>query len=656
MLQVSTDYDECDQLYFDELSKERIVDIYRREAAEGVVVSVGGQIPNNLAMPLHRAGVKILGTTPEMIDCAEDRFKFSALMDSLGIQQPAWKELADTDSALAFAKTVGYPVLVRPSYVLSGAAMSVAYNDEALLRVLSVAADVSADHPVVITKFVDGANEIEMDAVAQDGIVVAAAMHEHVENAGVHSGDATLVLPPQSISAYTAHRVNEATKMIAKALNITGPFNMQFLSKGKDVSIIECNLRASRSVPFVSKTMGVDFIEAAAKCMVGEDVSGMDLPQLGQTGRPKGYVGVKSPMFSFTRLRGADPVLGVEMASTGEVACFGANAHEAFLKALISTGFKVPEKNILLSVQDNLRDEVIHAAYQLHRSGYNLYATKATYDFLQACHVPCHLLHFPNQPGMCVRAFERVLALVGGCVCVGGATCIHACMHAWTLTHPFFHPPITTTMTTEKHPNVLEYLRDGKIDLVINLPTPASKQVENNYLMRRTAVDYGVPLLTNIHLVKLFSEAIAKYKKGELVGLTVRFLPKSLPACLPACLPAGAVFVWGWRMGALFGMHGCGVDRNLTNTKTPNAPTHSRRTCSTTTTRRSPRRPGPRPPSSTRPQASRAQSGAVDTFLVGVLFYYLGGRGGGRVRVEWMAKGRRAGHAHERARRRVDCT
>lgn len=291
--QVSTDYDECDQLYFDELTKERIVDIYRREAAEGVVVSVGGQIPNNLAMPLHKAGVKILGTTPEMIDCAEDRFKFSALMDSLGIQQPAWKELADTDSALAFANNVGYPVLVRPSYVLSGAAMSVAYSDEALLRVLSVAADVSADHPVVITKFVDGANEIEMDAVAQDGTVVAAAMHEHVENAGVHSGDATLVLPPQRISAYTAHRVNEATKKIAKALNITGPFNMQFLSKGKDVSIIECNLRASRSVPFVSKTMNVDFIEAAAKCMVGEDVTNMDLPQLGQTGRPKGYVGVK---------------------------------------------------------------------------------------------------------------------------------------------------------------------------------------------------------------------------------------------------------------------------------------------------------------------------------------------------------------------------
>lgn len=409
---MSTDYDECDQLYFDELTKERIVDIYRREAAEGVVVSVGGQIPNNLAMPLHRAGVKILGTTPEMIDMAEDRFKFSGLMDALGIQQPAWKELADTDSALTFANDVGYPVLVRPSYVLSGAAMSVAYSDEALLRVLSVAADVSADHPVVITKFVDGANEIEMDAVAQDGIVVAAAMHEHVENAGVHSGDATLVLPPQRISAYTAHRVNEATRKLAKALQITGPFNVQFLSKGKDVSIIECNLRASRSVPFVSKTMGVDFIEAAAKCMVGEDITNMNLPQLGQTGRPKGYVGVKAPMFSFTRLRGADPVLGVEMASTGEVACFGANAHEAFLKALISTGFKVPEKNILLSVQDSLRDEVIHAAYSLHASGYNLYATQATHDFLQACHVPCHLLHFPNQKGACLPAWARGW---GGC-------------------------------------------------------------------------------------------------------------------------------------------------------------------------------------------------------------------------------------------------
>jgi len=466
---VSTDYDECDQLYFDELSKERIVDIYNREGASGVVVSVGGQIPNNLAMPLHRVGVKIMGTTPEMIDQAEDRAKFSALMESLGIQQPAWKELADTESALAFAAQVGYPVLVRPSYVLSGAAMSVAFNDEALLRVLAHAADVSQEHPVVITKFVDGANEIEMDAVAQDGVVVAAAMHEHVENAGVHSGDATLMLPPQRISTYTAMRVNEATKKIAKALNITGPFNMQFLSKGKDVSVIECNLRASRSVPFVSKTMGVDFIEAAARCMVGEDVTGMNLPQLGQTGRPAGYVGVKAPMFSFTRLRGADPVLGVEMASTGEVACFGANIHEAFLKALISTGFKVPEKNILFSVQDSLRDDIIHSAFQLHSLGYNLYATKETYDFLQTCHVPCHLLHYPNQP--------------------------------------------------EKHPNVLEHLKNGKIDLVINLPTPESKQVENNYLMRRTAVDFGVPLLTNIHLTKLFAEAITKYKKGELIGV-----------------------------------------------------------------------------------------------------------------------------------------
>eukprot|EP00624_Nannochloropsis_granulata_P001435 evm.model.NODE_17153_length_11069_cov_25.388834.2 len=382
---VSTDYDECDQLYFDELSKERIIDIYSREGASGVVVSVGGQIPNNLAMPLHRAGVKIMGTTPEMIDQAEDRAKFSALMESLGIQQPAWKELADTASALAFA---------------------------------------AEEHPVVITKFVDGANEIEMDAVAMDGVVVAAAMHEHVENAGVHSGDATLMLPPQRISTYTAMRVNEATKKIAKALNITGPFNMQFLSKGKD---------------------------------------------LGQTGRPSGYVGVKAPMFSFTRLRGADPVLGVEMASTGEVACFGANIHEAFLKALISTGFKVPEKNILFSVQESLRDDIIHSAFQLHSLGYNLFATKETYEFLQSCHVPCHLLHYPNQP--------------------------------------------------EKHPNVLEHLKNGKIDLVINLPTPESKQVENNYLMRRTAVDFGVPLLTNIHLTKLLAEAITKYKKGELIGV-----------------------------------------------------------------------------------------------------------------------------------------
>ncbi|RLN44376.1 hypothetical protein BBI17_000937, partial [Phytophthora kernoviae] len=466
---VSTDYDECDQLYFEELSKERVMDVNDREGVQGVVVSVGGQIPNNLALPLHEAGVKILGTHPTMIDSAEDRYKFSMLMDKAGVRQPAWKELTSHDSAREFADRVGYPVLVRPSYVLSGAAMNVAYNFEDLQDVLGQAVAVSADHPVVITKFVQGAKELELDAVAKDGKVIAAAISEHVENAGVHSGDATLVLPPVEASSYYTNQIKMCAEKIAKALNISGPFNAQFLAKGAEVSVIECNLRASRSFPFVSKTTGADFIRAATKVMVGESTEKDNLPALHGPKRPEGFVGIKSPMFSYTRLGGADPLLGVEMASTGEVACFGKNRHEAFLKALISSNFKLPEKNILLSMQDTYSEEFVHAAYKMHELGYNLYTTEKTHAFLKKYDVPSTKVDFP--------------------------------------------------LDGESENNALSLIKDGKIDLVVNLPNNHSKRVEDNYLIRRTAVDFSIPLLTNISLVELFVEAMAVHKNQPLLGL-----------------------------------------------------------------------------------------------------------------------------------------
>ncbi|TMW60483.1 hypothetical protein Poli38472_000525 [Pythium oligandrum] len=468
---VSTDYDECDQLYFEELSKERVMDVYDREGVQGVVVSVGGQIPNNLALPLHKAGVHVLGTHPTMIDSAEDRYKFSKLMDAAGVRQPQWKELTSMAAAKQFAKDVGYPCLVRPSYVLSGAAMNVAYNDEDLARVLGEAADVSPEHPVVITKFIEGAKELELDAVAKDGVVIAAAISEHVENAGVHSGDATLILPPVDASSFYINQIRQCGEKIAKALNISGPFNAQFLAKGADVSVIECNLRASRSFPFVSKTTGSDFINAATKVMVGESTENDNLPELFGEKRPEGFVGIKSPMFSYTRLGGADPLLGVEMASTGEVACFGKNRHEAFLKALISSNFKLPEKNILLSMQDKFTEEFVHAAYKMHELGYHLHTTEKTHEFLKKYDIPSTKLAFP----------------------------------------------LDEDAATEE--NVLHYLREGKIDLVVNLPNSESKQIKNNYLIRRTAVDFSIPLLTNISLVKLFVEAMAIHKEKPLLGL-----------------------------------------------------------------------------------------------------------------------------------------
>jgi len=464
---VSTDYDECDRLYFEELNRERVLDIYQRDKCDGIVVSVGGQIPNGLAIPLADAGVKLLGTSAKMIDNAEDRNKFSAMIDEIGVQQPRWLELTSSDSAIEFANDVGYPVLVRPSYVLSGAAMNVAWNDEQLKAFLNEAATVSKEHPVVISDFIEGATEIEFDGVGKDGEIIAAAIHEHIEQAGVHSGDATLVLPPQSLSEYTKYRVRDAAKKIVKRLNITGPVNIQFVAKGTDVMCIETNVRASRSFPFVSKTMGVDFIEAATRAMVNEDTSDMNLPTLETRNRPSEYVGVKAPMFSFTRLRGSDPVLGVEMASTGEVACFGKTREEAFLKALLSTGFKIPKKSVLVSVQESLQDDFTHSAWQLVEQGYTLYATKNTAEVMEKNQVPCTVVAYPTEG------------------------------------------------STSSAPNAIDLIKNGDIGMVINIPTYESKRLEDNYQMRRTAVDFGVPLLTNVNLVKVFADAVQEHDRDQ---------------------------------------------------------------------------------------------------------------------------------------------
>jgi len=340
---VSTDYDVCDRLYFDELSFERVLDIYEKENPEGVIISMGGQIPNNLAMKLHRQNVRILGTSPLNIDRAEDRHKFSGMLDSLEVDQPAWTEAKSIDEADKFAEGVGYPVLIRPSYVLSGAAMSVAADRKELDQYLQKAVEVSKEHPVVISKFITNAKEIEIDAVASKGEIMIYAISEHIENAGVHSGDATMALPPQFTYMETIKKIKDITKKIAKSLDITGPFNIQFIAKENQIKVIECNLRASRSFPFVSKVTKYNFIDLATKAMLGISIKGnyntLNLD----------YVGVKAPQFSFSRLHGADPVLSVEMASTGEVACLGDDLNEAFLKSLLSVGFVLPKKSIFLS-------------------------------------------------------------------------------------------------------------------------------------------------------------------------------------------------------------------------------------------------------------------------------------------------------------------
>jgi len=459
---VSTDYNECDRLYFDEISLETVLGLYRRERPLGVVVSVGGQVPNNLALALADAGVRVLGTSAASIDTAEDRHKFSRLLDELAIAQPAWKELLNENDALAFARSVGYPVLVRPSYVLSGAAMGVASNDAELERFLRRATHVSPLHPVVISKFLENARELELDAVASFGELVVSAVSEHVENAGVHSGDATLVLPPQRTYLETVRRIRRISSRIAAALKIHGPFNIQFLAKGNEVSVIECNLRASRSFPFVSKVLRVNFIDIAIEVMMGRPV-----PVHGGSVMDLSYVGVKAPQFSFTRLEGADPVLGVEMASTGEVGCLGEDFEEAFLKALLSVGFRLPVKSVLLSTGPiEEKAAFLERARMLHGMGVKLYATEGTAVFLGANGVPAQLLHWPND----VRS-----------------------------------------------PNVLEVLSQRKVDLVINIPkNTGEEELANDYLIRRKAADFGIPLITDIQLAQRLVEALSKKSLAEL--------------------------------------------------------------------------------------------------------------------------------------------
>ena len=425
-----------------------MLDIYEQETCTSAIVSVGGQIPNTLALDMSEAGVAVSGTSPQMIDTAEDRNKFSALCDSVGIAQPAWKLLTTQEDALSFCEDVGYPCLVRPSYVLSGAAMNVAYSSEELRGFLSLAGEVSGDKPVVVSKFIEDGREIDVDAVAQDGRVVVRAISEHVENAGVHSGDATLMLPPQTLAPAELAEIDVITTKMAKALQVTGPFNMQIIVKDGDCKVIETNLRASRSCPFSSKCLGVNFIEIATNAMVGD----AKLDALERTTPENDFVGVKSPMFSFQRLKGADPSLGVEMSSTGEVACFGPDRHDAFLKSLMSTGMKLPKENILVSIQERLRNErTLPTLQKLASLGYNLYGTDKTADFCPTRLRDQALVRRPRGPE--------------------ADNCIDT------------------------------YIARGAIQLVLMF----SNQFERiliNYAIRRLAVDHGVPL-TNIQVPTL---------------------------------------------------------------------------------------------------------------------------------------------------------
>ncbi|KAI0051295.1 carbamoyl-phosphate synth [Auriscalpium vulgare] len=463
---VSTDYDEADRLYFENISLETILDIYDTERSRGVILSMGGQTPNNIALPLHRQNVKIYGTSPEMIDTAENRYKFSRLLDEIGVDQPLWKELTSFEEAETFCETVGYPVLVRPSYVLSGAAMNVVSTGDDLSNYLKQAADVSRDHPVVITKYIEQAKEIEMDAVAKDGKMIMHYISEHVENAGVHSGDATLIHPPQDLDPQTVRQIEEATAKIGNALNVTGPFNIQFIAKNNEIKVIECNLRAARSFPFVSKVTGIDAIEMATKVMLG-----LPVEPYPDAGMPADYVGVKVPQFSFSRLSGADPVLGVEMASTGEVACFGKDKYEAYLKALISTGIEPPKKNILFSIggfKEKL--ELLPSVQKLQLAGYNIFATAGTADFLSEHNVPNKYLETLPEDGPDKQKSEYSLT---------------------------------------------QHLANNLIDMYINLPSknhyrrPAS-YASKGYRTRRMAVDFAVPLITNVKVAKLLAEALVR--------------------------------------------------------------------------------------------------------------------------------------------------
>ncbi len=460
---VSTDFDVCDRLYFDELTLERVLDIHDKEHPEGFVVSMGGQVPNTLAPRLHAEGVPVLGTSPRDIDRAEDRHKFSALLDSLGIDQPAWQEVADADEACARAAEMGYPLLVRPSYVLSGAAMAVALRESELRAILARAAEVSGDHPVVMSQFVTGAKEIEIDAVAADGRLVAYAISEHVEPAGVHSGDATMVLPPQKLYLETIRRIKRIARQIAAALHISGPFNAQFLARDNRVQVIECNLRASRSFPFCSKVYRVDFAGLATRAILGLPVQTPAKSLFEQD-----YVGVKVPQFSFARLEGADPMLGVEMASTGEVACLGTEVTDAYLKAWLSAGNRVPRKGVLLSTGPvESKAGFLASARLLHDRGLPLYGTGGTAAFLRRHGVPCEDVAWPLD--------------------AGGET------------------------------GALELIASGAVDLVINIPKNlADDELDNGYLIRRAAVDHGLPLATNLQVANLLVAAVDRLERDGL--------------------------------------------------------------------------------------------------------------------------------------------
>jgi carbamoyl-phosphate synthase large subunit len=456
---VSTDYDECDRLYFEELSLERVLDIYETEGCGEAIVSVGGQIPNTLALKMAEGDINVAGTSPTMIDTAEDRNKFSALCDKVGIDQPEWQMLSSNQDALGFCEKVGYPCLVRPSYVLSGAAMNVAYSKEELSAYLDLAGEVSGDKPVVVSKFIENGREIDVDAVAQDGKVLLHTISEHVENAGVHSGDATLMLPPQTLSKSEIAEVEKITHKMAEALKVTGPFNMQLIAKDDAIKVIECNLRASRSFPFSSKCLGVNFIETATKAMCGTET----LPGTEHMGVPgKDFVGVKAPMFSFQRLKGADPSLGVEMASTGEVACFGPDRFDAFLKSMMSTGMKLPRQNILVSIQERERNETTLPTFQkLTNLGYTLYATDKTADYLNEKGVAVTKLDYADGPG---------------------------------------GPEADNCIDT--------YISRGDIHLVLMFSNQFSERILINYAIRRLAVDFGVPLITNIQVAQMFAESL----------------------------------------------------------------------------------------------------------------------------------------------------
>lgn len=460
---VSTDYDMCDRLYFDELTFERVLDILELEDPHGVIVSTGGQIPNNLAMRLDAQHINILGTSAKSIDNAEDREKFSAMLDRIGVDQPRWKELSSMDDINDFVKEVGFPVLVRPSYVLSGAAMNVCSNQDELVRFLQLAANVSQKHPVVVSQFIEQCKEVEMDAVAKEGEIIMYAISEHIEFAGVHSGDATIQFPAQKLYVETVRRIKKISKQIAKELNISGPFNIQYLAKGNEIKVIECNLRASRSFPFVSKVLKINFIELATRIMLGLPVEKPNKNEFDLD-----YVGIKASQFSFNRLQKADPVLGVDMASTGEVGCIGDDVSEAILKSMLAVGQRIPEKNILLSTgMAKQKVAMLDAAKLLTSKGYNLYATGGTLRFLKENGVPSTLVYWPSETG--------------------------------------------------KEPQALKMLHEKKIDMVVNIPRDLSAgELDNGYKIRRASIDLNIPLITNARLASAFINAFCTLSVDDI--------------------------------------------------------------------------------------------------------------------------------------------